>query len=145
MQGVSSFKFEVIQMLYDDADPDIIEDGYIDKFDCIHPLGYNLRMNRLIESNGDDIDLNAFEIEAKHVFCKDNKHVFSIGEFSKSRSYQTLINIKENTDTTQIQKKKMFKFRYLEIVTESERVYDVGSIYTLKLKYRFSDDAFVIL
>jgi hypothetical protein len=144
MGSLADFKFEVLQIFYDDCDIDMIEDEHIDKYNCLHPLGYNLRVNHSIEANGEAINLNSITIQGKFVFCIGDQKVFSIGEFSQSRSYQLLINIKENTETTSIKRKKLFKFRYLELQIESDDVYDAGGIYTLNLRYMFNEDRFIL-
>ena len=144
-QGIASFKFEVLEVFYTDVDIDLIEDQYIEKYEALAPRGYNLRMNRLIEANGEEINLNNIEIQAKFVFKTETHKVFTVGEFSQCRSFQKLINIKHHTETTCIKQKKMFKFRYLELQIESNDDYVEGGVYKLNLKYKFTDDAFATL
>ena len=145
MQGLADFEFEVLQILYEDGDIDALEDEYLEQHNCLHPLGYNLRVNHSIEANGEEIDLNNISIQGKFVFQTDTHKVFSIGEFTQARSYQILVNIKSNTDTTSIKQKRHFKFRYLELKTESEQDCVTGGIYTLNLKYKFNEDKFLLL
>jgi group I intron endonuclease len=91
-QQPNDFKFEVIEQIFDpEVNVDALEDTYISEYDCLHPKGYNMRVNHQIEVNGEHIDLNIIEIQGKFVFNKDDCKVFSIGEFTKSRSYQLLI------------------------------------------------------
>jgi hypothetical protein len=144
-QGIETFEFEVLHIAYSPCDMDNLEDTEIQKHDCLHPLGYNLRVNRSIEANGEAIDLNNFSIQGKFVFQSSEQKCFSIGECSLARSYQTLLNIKENTETAKIKKMKHFKFKYLELRIESDITYIVGQTYDLSLKYRFNEDKFVIL
>jgi hypothetical protein len=143
-QGIATFEFEVLHVLYKPCDMDNLEDTEIQRHDCLQPLGYNRRLNRSIEVNGEEIDLNHIDIQGKFVFQADESKCFSIGECSQARCFQTLINIKENTETTKIKEMKHFKFKYLELRIESDITYIVGETYILNLKYRFGDDKFVI-
>jgi hypothetical protein len=144
-QGISYFEFEVLQILYEDGDIDTLEDQYIEQHNCLHPLGYNLRMNRMIEANDEEVDLNNFSIQGKYVFTNGIHKVFSIGEYSQSRSYQIVSNIKATVETSLVKQKKLFKFRYLELMIESDTDYVEGGIYTLNLKYKFNEDKFSLI
>ena len=129
MGSLADFKFEVLQIFHMDVDIDEIEDTLIDRHNSLHPFGYNLRVNRSIEANGEQIDLNNIKVQCKFVFCKDEFRVFSVGEFTKARSYQILVNIHSSTETSSIRRKKMFKFRYLEIQIETDQIYVIGETY----------------
>jgi len=145
MGNIEDFKFEVLEIFYQNEDLDTIEDNYIQSFECLHPLGYNLRINKTIESNGDTIDLNSIEIQAKFCFDKNGgQKVFSVGEFTQSRAYQILTNIKANTETENITRKKLFKFNYLELKTTTDEGFMEGQIYDLTVKYKFGVDLFLI-
>lgn len=144
MGSIEDFQFEVLEIFYQGEDLDEIEDEFISSFNCLHPLGYNMRTNHTIEANGDTIDLNSIEIQAKFCFDKNNQKVFSIGEFTSARSYQVLTNIKVNCETKNITKKKLFKFNYLELKTTSDQDYVEGVSYDLDVKYKFNEDLFII-
>ena len=144
MGSIKDFTFEVLEIFYQNEDLDTIEDNYIQTFDCLHPIGYNMRKNKTIESNGDAIDLNSIEIQAKFCFDKNGQKVFSVGEFTSARSYQILTNIKANTETENITKKKLFKFNYLELKTTSDEGFMEGQMYNLTVKYKFDEDLFLI-
>ena len=144
MGNIENFKFEVLEIFYQNEDLDAIEDNYIQTFDCLHPIGYNMRMNQTIESNGDLINLNSIEIQAKFCFNKDGHKVFSVGEYTSARSYQILTNIKADTETENITKKKLFKFNYLELKTTSDQGFMEGQIYDLTVKYKFDEDLFLV-
>lgn len=144
MGNIKDFQFEVIDIFYQEEDLDEIEDEFIQTFNCLHPLGYNMRTNHTIEANGDTIDLNSIKIQAKFCFDKNNQKVFSIGEFTSARSYQMLTNIKGNCQTENITKKKLFKFNYLELKTMSDQYYFEGVLYELDVKYKFNEDLFLV-
>jgi hypothetical protein len=144
-QNLSDFKFEVIEQVFDpDVDIDAIEDEFIAEYDCLHPKGYNKRVNRKIVANGQEIDLNSIPIQGKFVFDNEQK-VFSIGECSHARSYQILSNIKASTETSAIIKKRLFKFNYFELKVETEKGFVIGEVHELKLRYRFNEDKFILL
>jgi hypothetical protein len=145
LQNLSDFTFEVLEMFYTDANVDEIEDKYIEHHNCLHPSGYNRRLNRLITVNDEVIDLNRIPIQCKYCFEKDGFKMFSIGEFTQSRAYQLLTNIKSRTETTNITQKKCFGFTYLEVRISTDTDYVEGQIYDLELKYKFNDDKFIRL
>ena len=144
MGSIKDFTFEVLEIFYQNEDLDTIEDNYIQTFNSLHPIGYNMRINKTIESNGDTIDLNSIEIQAKFCFDKNGQKVFSVGEYTSSRAYQILTNIKANTETENITKKKLFKFNYLELKTTSDEGFMEGQMYDLTLKYKFGEDLFLV-
>ena len=103
--GLSSFSFEILSEMKTD-DKEMVEqseDYYITKYNALHPLGYNLRMNRTLVANGITNSDN-FEISGKFVFSDGTNKYFSVGEFTSSRSYQTLLNL-PRTDSI-VSKKK---------------------------------------
>ena len=55
-----------------------------------------------------------------------------------------LTNIKANTETENITKKKLFKFNYLELKTTSDEGFMEGQIYDLTLRYKFDEDLFLV-
>ena len=143
--GINDFNIEIIDTIHSD-DVDVIlslEDSWIKKYNCLHPLGYNMRLNAEIVPNDEAIDLNNIVIKAKYVFHDENK-IFSIGQFSQSRAYQLLTNIKENVETNKIQKKKHFNFKYIQFEVNSDQDFVVGQIYDLQLQYKFQNDLFLV-
>ena len=130
--GLSSYSFEILAELKTD-DKEMVEnmeDYYITKYNALHPLGYNLRMNRTLVANG-ITDSNNFEISGKFVFSDGTNKYFSVGEFTSSRSYQTLLNLPL---CSSIKQKRKFKFQYIEIKIETEQVFQMGQSYELNLK-----------
>jgi hypothetical protein len=130
--GLSSFSFEILaEMKTDDKEMvEQSEDYYITKFNCLSPMGYNLRMNRTLVANG-ITDTDNFEISGKFVFSDGTNKYFSVGEFTSSRSYQTLLNLPR---TDSIVSKKKFKFKYFQIRIDTERVFQMGQSYELNMK-----------
>ena len=43
---------------------EVLEDYYIKVFSTLHPNGYNLRLNKAIEPNNDDVK-TTFDLQAK--------------------------------------------------------------------------------
>ena len=130
--GLSSFSFEILATIKTD-DKEMVEqseDYYITKYNALSPLGYNLRMNRTLVANG-ITDSNNFEISGKFVFSDGTNKYFSVGEFTSSRSYQTLLNLPR---TDSIVSKKKFKFKYFQIKIDTEQVFQMGQSYELNLK-----------
>jgi hypothetical protein len=144
-QGIAEFTFEVLEMLYTDANVDEIEDRYIENHNCLHPNGYNRRLNRLITVNDEIIDLNLIPIQCKFVFASNGDKCFSVGEFTQSRAYQLLTNIVAATQTDKISQKQCFKFKYFELKVSTEKDFVEGQIYDIELQYKFNDDKFVIV
>ena len=129
--GLSSFSFEILaEIKGDKLAVENMEDYYITKFNALSPMGYNLRMNRTLVANG-ITDTDNFEISGKFVFSDGNNKYFSVGEFTSSRSYQTLLNLPR---TDSIVSKKKFRFKYFQIKIETERQFQMGQTYELNLK-----------
>lgn len=145
MGNIKDFTFEVLEIFYHGEDLDDIEDEFIKEFNCLHPLGYNMRINQTIEANGDTVNLNSISIQAKFCFDKNGQKIFSVGEYTSSRSYQILSNIKAKCETKNITKKKLFKFNYLELKTISDEDFIEGDLYELTVKYKFNEDVFIII
>ena len=130
--GLSSFSFEILAEMKTD-DKEIVEnaeDYYITKFNALSPMGYNLRMNRTLVPNG-STNTDNFEISGKFVFSDGTNKYFSVGEFTSSRSYQTLLNLPR---TDSIVSKKKFKFKYFQIKIDTERQFQMGQSYELNMK-----------
>ena len=130
--GLSSYSFEILATIKTD-DKEMVEnmeDYYITKFNALHPLGYNLRMNRTLVANG-ITNTDNFEISGKFVFSDGTNKYFSVGEFTSSRSYQTLLNLPR---TDSIVSKKKFKFKYFQIKIDTERQFQMGQSYELNMK-----------
>lgn len=145
-QSISDFEFEVLEMVYDNRNVDMIEDSHINSIDCLHPRGYNLRVNATIIANGETVDLNEIPIQAKFCFRDGDDLVFSVGEYTQSRAFQVLANIKATTETTKLKQKRMFKFNYFELRVESNGDgFYPGDIHDLCLKYNFHADTFTLL
>lgn len=144
-QSLSDFSFEVIEVLYKDAGVDEIEDRCIEHHDCLHPMGYNQRVNRSITVNDEVIDLNLIPIQGKFVFSSNGDKCFSVGEFTQARAYQLLTNIAAATQTDKIAQKKCFKFNYFELRVSSDREFIEGQIYDIEIKYKYLEDKFVLV
>ena len=141
MGNIGDFTFEVVEILYHGANLDELEDQYIMKFNCLHPLGYNLRMNSPIEPT--DVDLNSIVIHAKFCFDLDDKKIFSVGELKHWRYYQILTSVKSKIKSTDLNKKKKCKFNYFELKAVSSETFTAGEIYELNLT--FENDSFMIV
>ena len=141
-QSLSDFSFEILEMLYANENVDEIEDKYIHELDTLHPADYNRRINKQIQINDETINLDNIPIQAKFCFDNGEHKVFSIGEFSQSRAYQLLTNIKAHIETDKVKQKKLFKFNYFELRVFSKTDFVDGQVYDLVLKYKFNDDEF---
>lgn len=145
--GISEFSFDVIDQIFDlSRDVDALEDGYIEKHDCLFPNGYNLRFNRSLCPTEDISGFDNIQVSAKFVFSDGIHAVFSIGEFTQSRSYQTLLNLKNSVSTNMLRKKKTSKFKYLELRIDNygERKFEQNTIYQLAVEYSATGDYFQI-
>ena len=130
--GLSSFSFEILSEIKTD-DKEMVEqseDYYITKYNSLHPMGYNLRMNRTLVANG-TTNSESFNISAKFVHGSGNNKYFSVGQFSNARSYQTLLNLPL---CSSIKQKRKYKFAYIEIRIDTERQFQIGQSYELNLK-----------
>jgi hypothetical protein len=129
--GIKSFKFEILAEI--NADKSIvldIEDIYITKFNCLSPNGYNLRMNHQLVVNG-TTNPDSFAISCKFVHANGNMKFFSIGQYTNSRSYQTLINLPL---ANCIKQKKKFKYDYIELSIETDKIFQINETYELNLR-----------
>jgi len=136
-QSIGDFKFEVLELVYGDRNVDALEDSYIDSLDCLHPRGYNLRVNATIVANDEEVDLNKICMQAKFCFKDKSDLVFSVGEFTQARAYQTLTNIQSNTETTKLKQKKKFGFSYIELKVNGDVDFSLGT-HDICLKYIFT-------
>ena len=134
--GRKAFTIEIVDILTTD-DPAVIaimEDMWIDRLDCIHPLGYNKRTNREPTPNGQPVNLSNIEISAKYVFEAGGKQCFTIGAASQHRSYQTLCNTGSLPGLT---KKRNFGFDFFELRVEPfEFPFIPAHIYDLTLRHK---------
>lgn len=144
-QGVSDFKFEVLELIYGDRNVDAVEDDYIDRLDCLHPRGYNLRVNATIIANDEMVNLNMITIQAKFCFKDGEDLVFSVGQFTQARAYQVLANLKHSTETKKIKQKKLFGFSYFEMRVRANGDFTPGELYDIALKYKFHADHFILV
>jgi len=139
--GMNAFNISVLDVLYDDNQETANqrEDHFIETLDCIHPAGYNLRLNRDIVPEETTINLNSIKIIAKYTFTgKDGFIYFSVPEFTQLRSYQILMNLGEKKG---LAKKRLGTFNYFEL--KSSRTADLvpdcdlsqSQIYHLTLRY----------
>ena len=133
--GRKAFKIEIVDILTTD-DPAMVatmEDMWIDRLDCIHPLGYNKRTNREPTANGQPVDLSNLGISAKYVFEANGKRCFTIGAASNNRSYQTLCNAGCMPGLT---KKRNFGFDFFELRVEPfEFPFIPAHIYDMTLRH----------
>ena len=142
-QGTPTFKFEVLDIIYDDTrNVDEQEDTYIESFNCLYPLGYNLRLNRPIEPNDEGNTDENICIQAKFAFTNNIHKVFTVGEYTQARAYQVLTNLKNKYTTTMLRKKKKDKFNYFELRVDSDTDFNKNTIYDLKLHYNADQDCF---
>jgi hypothetical protein len=130
--GRKAFTIEILENLKQDDFLDEVEDLYIKKYDCIHPMGYNKRTNAEPIPNGSPVDLSNIKISAKYVFDIGGKHCFTVGEASQHRSYQTLQNAGELAG---LSKKKNFGFDFFEIKVERGELEYTPGVYELTLKF----------
>lgn len=136
-QGVKQFDFEVLDIIYTDIDVSALEDRYIKEYDSLCPNGYNQCINAPIVPDGDSS--NELDITGKYVYSTPTYHVFTIGEHTQARSYQSLINLKNNFDTTMLIKRKRGKFYYFELRVESDRQFVKNKTYTMRITYNMED------
>ena len=151
--GRQNFDISIIDICTID-DNDIhnrIEDKYIHQYDSINN-GYNIRLNSPILPNNDTIDLNCIPITCKYVFDREDKLVFTCGEFTRAISYQLLTNIKQYFDESDVIpnpliQKRMFNFNYFQILVKPYDGWDytVGETYDLDLKYNYLENIFEII
>lgn len=133
--GRAAFDITILEVLTTN-DPLIVayvEDSHIEKLNCLHPNGYNLRLNRDIMPNGESIDISNIQITGKFVYQDEGKLCFTIGECSQTRSYQTLMNLGQ---LPELKKKKKFRFSFFEVRVElDDYVFFPCMIYDLTLKH----------
>ena len=135
--GRKEFKIEILEVLPSD---DIlfanqVEDKHIERLDCIHPKGFNLRLNRELVANG-TADLSCLEITAKHVFQSEGKLCFTVGECSQHRSYQKLLNA---GDLPNLKKKRKFSFNFFELTLEldkSQFIFSPSVVYEMTIGFQ---------
>ena len=133
--GRKSFTIEVLEVLTTDDEAMIahIEDKWIDRLDCIYPLGYNKQTNREPTANGQPVDLFNIEVSAKYVFEANNKLCFTVGAASQHRSYQTLINA---GNLLGLSKKRNFGFDFFELQVEPfDSPFTPSVVYDMTLKH----------
>ena len=117
--GRKEFKIEILEVLPSDDTlfANQVEDKHIERLDCIHPKGFNLRLNRELVADPDcEVSQSHVEITAKYVFRTKNSLCFTVGEFSQHRSYQKLLNI---GDLPNLKKKRKASFNFFELKLES--------------------------
>ena len=138
--GRSNFTFDIVDMTTGD-NLNEIEDKYINKYNSLTPFGYNQCLNCVIVPQPEvAVNLNEIKISAKYNFLKNNKFLFSVGELSNARSYQTLTNVQHYLHSIDCENipmsNKTKKFNYIQLLCEcSENVPVAGSLYSLILKY----------
>jgi hypothetical protein len=133
--GIKFFKFEVIHTCDIKEDLDAIEDGFIDQYNCLTPVGFNQKRNKPSTLTA-VIDTSHIEITGKFVGIRDGIHTWSVGELGNGRSFQVLTTLLVNKPSLalSITLKKHFKFRYYQISVKSDNVYIKGEICNLNLK-----------
>jgi hypothetical protein len=140
--GLNDFNICILDMVNSDDIRVInaLEDSWILKYNSLHPLGFNLRLNAEIESNNDFVDINNLQISAKYVFSANDKHVFTVGEFTLARDFQTLTNLISQHKSTSLIHKKKEGFKYIQICVSSATEYVRDEIYELNLRYNPKSD-----
>ena len=135
--GLNDFNIQIIDMICLDDEEVILalEDSWIRKCNSLHPLGLNMRLNAEIIPNNDFVDLSNLLISAKYVFSANNKHVFTIGQYTLARNYQTLTNLIAQHKSTSLIHKKKGDFKYIQLCISSNQDYVKDEIYELNLRY----------
>jgi hypothetical protein len=144
-QNLKEFDFEVLEVIYTgNTDVNDLEDKYIKSYDSLAPNGYNQCLNAPITPESSDTELlsDELEITGKYVYSAPTYHVFTIGEHTQARSYQSLANLKQRIDSNMLIKRTKGKFRYYELRVESDRQFVKKNAYTLQLNYNEDEDAF---
>ena len=144
--GIDKFKFEVLDSCcsHDEQLLGLLEDYYILQSDGLLPAGFNQRLNRSIEPNGELVDLSQpMQLHAKHVFSRAGMLYFSVGEWTSARSYQVLANIASRLHEGAVTKKEVGGHKYYQVRvrwTPEAPDYNRGERYDLQLTYTFPDD-----
>ena len=148
-QGVKEFDFEVLELVFDEnTDVNALEDKYIKEYNSLVPSGYNQCLNAPIVAESSDTEVlsdtseQEIGITGKYCYATPTYYVFTIGEHTQARSYQTLMNLKSRLDTNMLIKRKKSKFSYFELRVESDRQFVKQSTYTLQLTYNEDEDTF---
>jgi group I intron endonuclease len=135
--GLNDFNIQIIDMIRSD-DKEVIlalEDCWIRKYNSLHPLGLNMRLNAEIVPNGDFVDLSNIQISAKYVFSDNGKCVFTVGELTLARNYQLLTNLIAQHKSLSLTHKKKVNFNYIQLSLFSDKEYVKDEIYELNLRY----------
>jgi hypothetical protein len=148
--GLKDFNICILDMVNSDDISVInaLEDSWILKYNSLHPLGFNLRLNAEIvpdckeslQSNDDFIDVSNLQISAKYVFSANDKHVFTVGECTLARDFQTLTNVIAQYNSKNLINKKKEGFRYIQISIFSATEYVRDEVYELNLRYNPKSD-----
>jgi len=144
--GIGNFTFEVLDSCcsHDEQLLGLLEDYYILQCDALLPAGFNQRLNRSIEPNGERVDLSQpLSLHAKHVFSRAGILYFTVGEWTSARSYQLLANVADRLHEGAVSKKEAGGHNYYEVRVRWEPElpdYDRGERYDLQLSYSFPDD-----
>ena len=131
--GSDNFVAEVVAVCYEN--PDSLEDHYIEHYNALHPHGYNLRLNREITPNDDPLDYNITGTFIKRVGVYA---CFHVGEWTESRAYQRMINIRESMppDKKNLITKKTYKGSpYVCILVYSNLTFCHREKYNLRLHF----------
>jgi group I intron endonuclease len=145
--GLNDFNIQIIDMIRSD-DKEVIlalEDSWIRKYNSLHPLGFNMKLNAEIVPNGDFVDLSNIQISAKFVFSANNKRVFSVGQFTLARNYQTLTNLIAQHKSTSLTHKKKDNFKYIQLCIDSDKEYVKDQVYPLSLRFNPLTDTLHLL
>jgi group I intron endonuclease len=135
--GLNDFNIQIIDMIRSD-DKEVIlalEDSWIRKYNSLHPLGLNMRLNAEIVPNNDFVDLSNIQISAKYVFSDNGKCVFTVGQFTLARNYQLLTNLIAQHKSTSLTHKKKDNFKYIQLSLPSDKEYVKDEIYELNLRF----------
>jgi group I intron endonuclease len=135
--GLNDFNIQIIDTIRSD-DKEVIlalEDSWIRKYNSLHPLGFNMRLNAEIVANNDFVDISNIQISAKYVFSSNGNSVFTVGEYTLSRNYQLLTNLIAQHKPTGLTHKKKDKFKYIQVCISSAKDYVKDEIYELNLRF----------
>jgi predicted GIY-YIG superfamily endonuclease len=133
--GINDFNLSILDSIHsgDESEALALENTWIKKYNSLHPLGFNLRLNGPIIPNLDPIP-ETIKISGKYVFSFDNSNFFSVGELTQARNFQMLLNVLTTLGPKGMAIKHLNGFRYIEIRLISGNAYVRDTMYDLKLQ-----------
>ena len=83
--GLNDFNIQIIDTIHSDNKEVILalEDSWIRKYNSLHPLGFNMKLNAEIVPNKDFVDITNLQISAKFVFSPTT-NTYSLWDSSPS-------------------------------------------------------------